>query len=595
MSELQKLENLRKLMIENGLDCYFITMSDPHLSEYVADHWRVINWLSGFTGSTGNLVITQNFAGLWTDSRYFLQAEDQLKGSGIELVRLKIPHQPEFIDWLYENLPKGSKIGFNGELVSVNLVKMMQEKLKKKELELRPEVDLISGIWTDRPGLPAGEVFFHDLKYAGMLTSEKILKVQQHLKELSADALVLSSPEDIAWLYNIRGNDIPYVPVVLAYSVITEHRAILFIEDYKINEITKKGLIQKRIEVFPYSGIFIFFNDATDQQKVLVQHSKTNYKLFQSFPKNFELQDCTNITTILKSVKNQIEIKNLNETMVKDGTAMVKFLYWLSKNAGNEGITEISAADKLRNFRKEQEGFFDESFAPISAYNSHASMPHYSSSEKTNTPLSVPGIYLIDSGGQYFGGTTDITRSVVLGKATKRQKIDFTLALKGTINLAMAVFPFGTRGYQLDVIARQPLWNNYLNYGHGTGHGVGFFLNVHEGPQTIGTSASGDLNTILQPGMVISDEPAIYREGKYGFRTENLLLVVDDRKSEFGQFLKFETLTLCPIDKNLILKKLLDKKEKKWLNHYHKLVYSKISPYLSKKENLWLHAATSAL
>ena len=595
MSIKENLAKLRAEMLLEKIDAYIIPMYDPHLSEYVADHWKVIKWLSGFTGSAGNVVITEGFAGLWTDSRYFIQAEEQLKGSGIELVKLKIPHTPEFIDWIYQTLPANSKIAFDGKVFPLALANKMNSVFARKNFEIKSNVDLIDELWVDRPAIPQAEIFVHELKYAGKSRIRKLEDLRAEMKKAAFDYQLLSSLDDIAWLFNIRGKDIPFVPLAISYALISQQDAWLFVDKKKVTGPIESELKNGGVLLKEYHEVFDFVTNIEKGKVVTTQFSKTNFALFNAIPAECEIIDSLNITTKQKALKNDVEIKNIKETMVKDGVAMVKFLHWLGSSIGGEIITEVSASNKLKEFRSGQEGFFDESFAPISAYNAHAAMPHYSATEKTNVELKPEGIYLIDSGGQYYGGTTDITRTVTLGSPSQKQKDDFTLALKGTIDLAMAVFPYGTKGFQLDAIARKPLWDNQMNYGHGTGHGVGFFLNVHEGPQTIGTSATGDLSTVLTPGMLTSDEPAFYREGQYGFRTENLILIIEDRENEFGQFLKFETVTICPIDLKLINKELLTLKEVDWLNDYHQKVYEKLSPYLKNDELGWLKESTKEI
>ena len=589
------LENFRNLMHQHSIDAYIIPMSDPHMSEYMAEHWRIIKWFCGFTGSAGNVVVTQNFAGLWTDSRYFTQAATQLKNTGVELVKLNIAHTPEYIDWIAENLPSGSSVAFDGKIFPIKLVKYMEEKLIHKEMKMIPDVDFISELWLQRPPIPQSKVFIHDIKYAGKSSQEKLFEIRAEMNIENTNYLVISSLDDIAWTFNIRGKDISYVPLVICFSIITQSEAILFIDENKLTPEVLEYLDEQGIIIKPYFEIFNYLNNIKSGKSASIQFSKTSYGIYNAIPKKCQISDSLNISSKLKAVKNDVEISNINETMVKDGVAMVKYLYWLNETMGKEKITEISASEKLRSFRGGQIDFFDESFSPISAFNANAAMPHYSATPETDAELKIPGIYLIDSGGQYFGGTTDITRTIALGMPTNQQKTDFTLALKGTIGLAMAIFPYGTKGYQLDVLARKHLWNNGLNFGHGTGHGVGYFLNVHEGPQTIGTSASGDINTILQVGMLTSIEPAFYRDGQYGFRTENLILVVEHEVTDYGRFLKFETVTLCPIDLNLIDIELLDKNEVEWLNNYHKNVYNKISGFLTVDEKNWLKENTKAI
>jgi len=595
MKTKQKLSALRSLMSKNNIDAYIIPMTDPHMSEYVADHWRAIKWFSGFSGSTANVVVTKDFAGLWTDSRYFIQAESQLQESGIELVKLKTPHTPEYIDWLNKNLNPNSVVGFDGKVFSVGIAQAMKTAFERKKIKIAADFDFISEIWTDRPEIPANEVFEHDVKYAGQNRIEKIATVRQKMNERNLDYHLLSSLDDIAWLFNLRGNDILYNPLFISFTLISKNEVILFIDKKKLPAKVKTGLIDDNIILKPYDEVYSVLSNMKDYAAILAQLSKTNYSLYNAIPNSFSIIDDVNITSILKSMKNETEIANIRETMVKDGVAMVKFLYWLEQAIGKEKVTEISAGEKLLSFRKEQEDFFGESFGIISAYKGHAAMPHYSATKESDVELKPEGIYLVDSGGQYLGGTTDITRTVSLGKLTDKEINDYTLALKGTISLAMAVFPQGTKGVQLDVIARKALWDNRMNYGHGTGHGVGFFLNVHEGPQSISTRDSGKLETVLQTGMLTSDEPAFYREGKHGIRIENLILVVEDEENEFGPFLKFETVTLCPIDTKPIDVNMLTNDEKNWLNNYHKEVYQKLSPYLNNIHKNWLQKMITAI
>ncbi len=588
------LTNLRKAMQEQNIDAYIITMFDPHLSEYVAEHWRIINWFSGFSGSAGTIVVTHDFAGLWTDSRYFIQAENQLQNSGIELVKLKIPHTPEFIDWIANNLPAKSKVAFDDKLFPLSLVSAMRQKLAKKQISIGDAVDLISPLWKNRSPLPDGKAFVYDLKYAGKSRREKLQELRQEMQNENIDYQVISSLDDIAWLYNIRGNDVSYVPVVISYSIITYDKAYWFVDKNKVSAEIEQELNSDGVIVEDYNQIFNYIKEFEPNSYVSMEFGKTNYAIFDAIPEYCHITNQLNITTKLKAIKNNTEIANVKRTMVKDGVAMVKFLYWLEQNVDKEVITELSAAEKLKEYRAEQEGFVEESFGSISAYNEHAAMPHYSATTESDVQIKSPCIYLIDSGGQYFGGTTDITRTIALGEATQKQKDDYTLALKGTIDLAMAIFPKGTKGFHLDVIAREALWNNHLNFGHGTGHGVGCFLSVHEGPQSISPAVNLDIE--LLPGMIISDEPAFYRQGEYGFRTENLVLVVEDKKNEFGEFLKFETITLCPIDTEMINLEFLTPEEKRWLNNYHSEVYNEISPFIDDKALLnWLFEKTKKI
>ncbi len=593
--DILPLAQLRDYMHKNNLDAYIIPMTDPHMSEYVADHWRSVKWFSGFSGSAGNIVVTQNFAGLWTDSRYFIQAEEQLNNSGIELVKLTIPHTPEYIDWLSTNLAQNAKVGFDGKTFSYGLAKLMQTKFERKNIQIEPDFDFVSEYWKSRPEIPQSKVFEHDIKYAGKSRQEKITDLRKKMNELSADYHLLSSLDDIAWLFNLRGNDIMYNPLFISFALISTNEAFLFVDNQKLSDELKQKLIADKIIIKDYKDIYAYLETISTDSSIIADLSKTNYSLYKSIPEKCTIINKISIAAALKSIKNKQEIEHLRKVHEKDGVAMVKFLYWLEKTISKEKITEISAGEKLLLFRKEQAEFFGESFGIISAYGAHAAMPHYSANEKTNVELKAESFYLVDSGGQYFDGTTDITRTVMLGTPTLEEKRDFTLALKGTIDLAMTIFPAGTKGVQLDAIARKPLWDNKMNYGHGTGHGVGFFLNVHEGPQSISTRNAGIQEETLEEGMYLSDEPAFYREGKHGIRIENLIIVQVAEENDYGKFLKFETLTLCPIDTKPIDTDLLSAAEKGWLNNYHKKVFEKLSPYLSDDEKNWLKEKTKKI
>ncbi len=595
MKDTLPLTQLRNYMHKNNLDAYIIPMTDPHMSEYVAAHWKSIKWFSGFSGSAGTIVVTPDFAGLWTDSRYFIQAAEQLKGSGIELVKLTIPHTPEYIGWLNKNLPENANVGFDGKTFSYGLAKQMQTTFERKKINLKPDFDFVSEHWTDRPPVSGNEVFAHDVKYAGKSRLEKISVLREKMRETAADYHLFSSLDDIAWLFNLRGSDIMYNPLFISFALISQSETFLFVDDKKLSGELKQKLVDDEVIIKNYDEIYPFLSNIQGEKTIIADLSKTNYALYKSIPENCNIVNKISIASVLKSAKNKTEIEHIRKVQVKDGVAMVKFLHWLDKNIEKEKITEISAGEKLLAFRKEQEGFFGESFGVISAYGAHAAMPHYSATKESNTELKPKSFYLVDSGGQYVDGTTDITRTVALGAPTKEEKHDFTLALKGTIDLAMSIFPHGTKGVQLDAIARKPLWDNRMNYGHGTGHGVGFFLNVHEGPQSISTRNAGIQEETLEVGMYLSDEPAFYRAGKHGIRIENLILVMPDEENDYGKFLKFETVTLCPIDTKPVEVNLLTKDERNWLNNYHKTVYEKLSAHLPDDVKKWLKEKTKAI
>ena len=593
---ITRLSRLRDLFSQYDIDAFFIPNTDPHQSEYIADHWRTMPWISGFTGSAGNIVITKDFAGLWTDSRYFIQGEKQLKGSGLELMKLKIPHTPEYLEWMVENVPESGRVGVDGKLISLNASQRFKKAFAPKAIELVDVGDLFDAIWTDRPVLPQGKVFVHDVSYAGKSRKEKITEVREKMKEKGADHHLVTSLDDIAWIFNIRGTDVSYNPVAIAYALISSSEATLFIHPAKVSDDIKKELVADGITLKDYDEIGSTLSRLSSDQTLYYDPGKVTLWLKGFFPESIKEKKGMNISTPLKSIKNDTEVDHIRKVMVKDGVAMVRFLKWLEENVGKLAIDEVSAAEKLEEFRSEQADFIGPSFGTIAGFQGNGAIVHYSAEPETAASLQPEGLFLLDSGGQYLDGTTDITRTVALGSPTEEQKRDFTLVLKGHIALATSIFPEGTRGYQLEGFARRAIWAQGMNYGHGTGHGVGFFLNVHEGPQTIGSGASGNLASAFQPGMLTSNEPGLYHEGKYGIRTENLVLCVPHSESEaFGKFFCFETVTLCHIDTSLIEYSLLSEEERIWLNEYHDRVYHALQPYLNPNEEEWLKNKTISI
>jgi len=591
----KKLATIRSSMKNKGIDAYIIPVTDPHLGEYVPDHWRIIRWLTGFTGSAANVVITEDFAGLWTDSRYFIQAGEQLRGSGFVLMKLNIPHSPEYIEWLAARLGAGSVVAADGRIMSLGIARMIGQAFENKKIILDTACDLVSPVWKNRDPFPGDEAFEHSLKYAGISRKHKIAAVREQMKTMGADYHLLTALDDIAWLLNIRGGDVRFSPLFTSYALISQEGLTLFAGLEKIPAELGQRLKDDGVSLMGYGEVSAELEKLEEGRSILLTPATTSVSLFRAIPGNVRIIEEISIPTRMKAVKNAVEIENIRQVMIKDGLALTRFFYWLENSLSKIKISEISAADKLLEFRMQQADCEGPSFATIAAYKEHGALPHYCATPETNSELEPGGIFLLDSGGQYHGGTTDVTRTVSLGNPTEQQKKDFTLALKGTINLAMAKFPLGTRGYQLEILARRALWEHGMNYGHGTGHGVGYFLNVHEGPQTIGTGAGGDHKTIIEPGMLISDEPAIYRQGEYGFRTENLLLCVEDRKTGFGSFLKFETVTLCYIDTSLIDHDLMTEAETRWLNEYHFLVYSILSQLLPEEIKKWLKEKTRSI
>ena len=594
-SFMDKLTLLRTLMSENSVDAYIIPSTDPHLGEYVPDHWRIIAWLTGFIGSAATVVVTDTFAGLWTDSRYFIQAENQLYDSGFVLMRSSIAEKNDFITWMNVNIDSGSKVALDGRIFSIERTRMIEKSFDGKKLSFDFNCDLISGIWTDRPPIPDSPAFDHSVVFCGKERSVKIAEVRKLMILKNIDYHLLTSLDDIMWMLNIRGSDVKYSPLLISFAIVGEEQILLFIEESKIPLILAAEFDKLKIVMLPYEETAGILSTLSPDSTILLNPSTTSSILYTSVPHGMKIIEDISIPARLKAVKNRVEINNIGETMIKDGVALTRFFFWLERNSDQDQLSELSLGEKLNSLRSENENYLGPSFSSIVAFNHHSALPHYSATTESDCLIGAEGILLIDSGGQYLDGTTDITRTIAIGRPTDRQKRDFSLVLKGTINLALAKFPSGTKGYQLDILARKALWENGLNYGHGTGHGVGFCLNVHEGPQNIGQGSGTDSKTVIEPGMLISDEPAIYREGEYGIRIENLILCFEDEENEFGNFLKFDTVSLCYIDKSLINISLLDKKEIDWINSYHSEVYEKLGPFLSGEEKIWLKEKTAQI
>lgn len=583
-----RLDALRTEMKKHNVDAWYISGTDPHASEYLPAHWQTRKFISGFTGSYGMVAITNNKAALWTDSRYFIQAAEQLNGTGIEMQKLRVPNaiQPE--NWLGANLPPGSRVGVDVQTLSVSDYRKFRKVLKEKRIELVETPDLLQPIWENRPAIPQNLIFELELDYAGFSRKEKQARVAEKLHEKKADLHVVTMLDELAWLYNLRGSDIDYNPVFTGFGLIGDKESHLFVDSAKIpNELVLK-LEEEGIVRHDYNGFYAFLS-ALKNKKVFVDATTANYSVLKALESNNEIVEGTSLIAHLKARKNSTELNGFKEAMKKDGAALVEFLFWLKSKVGSKEITEFSAGRKLAELRSKQSHFEGESFAPIVGYKHHGAIVHLSVGSDDALPLAPNGILLFDSGGQYLNGTTDITRTVALGEVTDQQKRDFTLVLKGMIALTSAKFPVGTKGCHLDILARQFLWKNEMNYGHGTGHGVGHFLNVHEGPMAIRQEYN---ENPIEPGMVMSNEPGFYREGEYGIRTENMMVCVEREKTEFGQFLGFDTLTLCPIDTTLLEMDLLTAEEKEWLNAYHKKVKDEIGPLLKHQLKAFLAELT---
>ncbi len=588
-----KFQKLREILKKDSINAFIIPTSDPHKSEYIADYWKIREWLTGFSGSAGTAVITQNHAGLWTDSRYFVQAEKQL-ATPFVLHKLKT-RGPEYIDWIVDNLNPKDNVGIDPMLFSASEVENLQNRLGAKQIKIVKTSTLFNKLWLDRPPIPNNQAIIHDKKYNKLTRIEKIEKIRNYIKENGSEQILISLLDDIAWLLNMRGSDVEYNPVFNAFVLLTQNKCYLFIDERKIAPKVYKTLKHDNITIKPYSEIENYLKNTLDNTIIELDTDTINYSILISIQPQCKIKAQKSIITKLKAQKSKIEIDFYKEAQIRDGVAMCNFLHWLSIHIKTDSITEIEAAKKSEEFRSKQKNYMGLSFEVISAYQENAALPHYSANSENHIQLKPKGMYLIDSGAQYVDGTTDITRTVALGEVTDEQKTDFTLVLKGHIRLATAKFPHGTKGFHLDTLARLDLWEQGKDYGHGTGHGIGYFLNVHEGPQGFSQAQTGPGSTIIEPGMLITNEPGVYIEGKYGIRIENVLTCVEDDTTLNGKFLKFETVTYCPIDKNLIDTTLLNEKEKQWINSYHKEVYALLSPIVPKLIQQWLKKNTMPL
>lgn len=585
----ERVALLRTFMQEKEIRAFIVPSTDPHSGEYVPEFWESRKWISGFTGSAGTAVITDETGGLWTDSRYFLQAASQLEDTGIMLFKDRLPETPSIAEWLGSVLSPGDKVGIDGWVNTTAEAENLQKQLQVYGLQLVSTEDPFQRIWKDRPSLPLNPPFILPLSYAGKNCTEKIAEIREQIFLNHADAILLSALDEIAWTLNLRGSDVHCNPVFVSYLFITDTTTTLYILPEKITPEIKQYLNDNQIEVKPYQAIEADLHHYTGKGIQLTPG--TNYALYQAASHNQIIRHESPVL-YMKAIKNETEIQGFHHAMIKDGIAMVKFLFWLKNTVKNSQETELSIDRKLYNLRAEQKGFKGISFDTIAGYQAHGAIVHYEATEETNATLHPEGLLLLDSGAQYLDGTTDITRTIVLGPVTKEQKTDFTLVLKGFIELSMAEFPYGTCGTQLDVLARQFMWKFGINYGHGTGHGVGHFLNVHEGPHQF---RMNHMPALLLPGMTVTNEPGIYKAGKHGVRTENTMLIVKSKETEFGAFYKFEPLTLCPIDKEAILPEMLSYEEKQWLNNYHSLVYDRLNASLNTDEQAWLKEATSPI
>lgn len=590
----ERIAALREAMKQHKIDAYIIPTSDPHMSEYPADCWKYREWISGFTGSAGTVIITADKAGLWTDSRYFLQASTQLEGTGIELFKMMLPETPTIPEFLTHELKEGQTVGLNGETYSLADARSLEKALAEKEIKLNTNASLIDPIWKERPAIPEAPMFEMPIELSGKSTEDKLIDINKMLHKAGADCTILSALDEVAWTFNIRGTDVAYNPVVISYAFVSEKESVLFVNPKKIPAEIAEHLKKEGVTLADYGMLATFLSRLPEQTRVFIDSKRTNVAIYNALPKSSILIEGTSPANHLKSIKNETEIKGFRNAVLKDGIAMTKFYFWLEKmlKAG-EKVTELSAAAKLTALRSEQPQYVMDSFASISSYGPHGAVVHYSPTPETDTELKTDSLYLLDSGAQYLDGTTDITRTIALcDEPSEQMKKDFTRALKGTIGIAKCKFPAGIRGCLIDAFARKALWDAGINYLHGTCHGIGHCLNVHEGPQSIRMEENP---VILEPGMVMSDEPAMYRPGEYGIRTENMILIREDSETEFGKFLGFETLTLCYIDTKLVIPSMLSVREHAWLNKYHQMVYDLVSLHLTEEEKAWLKEKTAEI
>lgn len=594
MNIKESLFKLRELMKEKNIYAYIIPSSDSHQSEYVGDYFKCREFISGFTGSAGTVVVTLDEAGLWTDGRYFIQAESELKNTTIDLFKMGEEGVDTIEEFLAKKMPKDSILGFDGRLLCAKQGRDLKAQLSSKNIDIEYRYDLVGDIWEDRPSLSTSKAFLLDVKYAGETFSSKLNRLREKMKEKDVTTHVITTLDDIAWLFNIRGRDVKFNPVVLSYSVITLDAVYLFVDNSKLEKDILDELKKENVIIKEYNEVYDFMNTIEIDNTVLIDENKVNYAIYNNLKSDVKKISENNPTMFFKAQKNNVELENIRNSHIKDGVAFTKFMYWLKTNIGKIEISEMSATEKLENLRKEQHGFIEPSFDTIAGYREHAAMMHYKATEGTNYKLEPRDLFLIDSGGQYFDGTTDITRTIALGDITEELKTHFTAVARGMISLSMAKFLHGVRGFNLDILARRPIWNLGIDYKCGTGHGIGFLLNVHEAPNGFRWKIVPERfdSCELEEGMVTTNEPGIYIEGSHGIRIENELITIKAEKNEYGQFMEFEVVTMAPIDLDAINVDLMNKEERDYLNNYHQLVFEKISPFLEYEEKQWLKTYT---
>ncbi len=595
MNVAKRVQKLRSLMAEKGIDAYVVPTADFHQSEYVGEHFKARKFITGFSGSYGTAVITKDDGCLWTDGRYFFQAENQLSGSGIRLMKMFVGDTPSITEYLQANIPEGGCVGFDGRVLSMGEGQEYEEALSVKNIRISYSDDLIDTIWENRPALSKKPAFFLEEKYSGESSASKLARVRAAMREHGADTHIIASLDDVCWLLNIRGDDVDFFPLLLSYAIVTEDRVELYVDGTKLDDRIHQELEKNNVSIHPYNDIYEDIKKLSADSTAMIDPMKMNYALYKNIP--CRIVEAANPTILMKAMKNDVELENVREAHIKDGIAITKFMHWVKTRYDKEPITELSSAAKLTELRAAQDGYISDSFEPLCAFADHAAMMHYSPSEESDVQLKSGAFFLNDTGGGYRQGSTDITRTFVLGSVDQQMKKYFTAVVRAMMRLSRARFLYGCYGYNLDVLARGPIWDLDLDYQCGTGHGVGYLGNIHEPPTGFRwyVVPSKNEHHQLEEGMVITDEPGIYEDGQFGIRIENEFIVRKGTKNKYGQFMYFETVTFAPIDLDGIDPEEMSRDEREWLNNYHKDVYEKIGPHLTDEEREWLKEYTRAI
>ena len=595
MKVTERIANLRSLMTEKGIDAYVVPTADFHQSEYVGEHFKARKFITGFSGSYGTAVILKDDAGLWTDGRYFFQATNELEGTGVRLMKMFVGDTPSVTEFLAANIKEGGKVGFDGRVLSMGEGQEYEEALSPKNISIDYSEDLIDAVWTDRPALSDKPAFFLEEKYSGESTASKLERVRQVMRDHGATVHAIASLDDVCWLLNVRGDDIDFFPLLLSYAVVKMDCVDLYVDENKLNDEILAELAKNNVHIHPYNDIYEDIKTLSADETIMIDPMKMNYALYKNIP--CKIVEHANPTILFKAMKNPVELENIRQAHIKDGVAITKFMHWVKTRYDKETITELSSADKLTGFRAEQEGYIRDSFEPLCAFKDHAAMMHYSPSPESDVKLERGAFFLNDTGGGYFEGSTDITRTFVLGSVDDEMKKFFTAIVRAMMNLSRAKFLYGCYGYNLDILARGPIWDLGLDFQCGTGHGVGYLGNIHEAPTGFRwyVVPSKNEHHQLEEGMGITDEPGIYEDGKFGIRIENEFIVKKAEQNKYGQFMEFETITFAPIDLDGIDTQYMTKFEIDWLNNYHAQVYEKIAPHLTDEEREWLKEYTRAI